>query len=455
MPPPVVKIALEGVITLLKASVDDPVTCLMAHPLSGIVAMGSAAGSVRMAFPKFDQEHAQSSEAGGGTESNGEGGGDLEEGKNNGESPSGESKKGVIEQIKFTISANPDSTTSLLPISMVVLCRRAEEAIRSIYINDEDDSLYAVSGDVSVLRWDLRNLESDVPFIKGAKHTRIQVNIFHAYNSCPRTAVAQSGRTIVWLTEGNPKSHLMVLPENYRTPNPNINFDTMMEPLPVNRDDQDVITQDSLQRKVSFPWQIDSIAYSFRNNRLCWLWSDREMGGWTINVYDWNQRKDLRTIPIKKGDSKGLHPWGVSCVENDVIGIISGKIVNLWDCTSGALVQSFSDWHSSDIVSIYLDRVNQGETYQLLILTISQDGRIVRWMSNPIAGLAYASSIGGKKTVYQLPKERAQFVLGVPVSCSGHFSEQGMISTQKGNLIVFYTTIFSAGSSQSLDWICL
>lgn len=81
----------------------------------------------------------------------------------------------------------------------VVLCRRSEEAIVGFHLNSKHE-LFALVGDNCVRTWDLINLQTDVPPIRGCRqHRRIEFPIIHSAGYCSTTSVLMHGSNVAIL----------------------------------------------------------------------------------------------------------------------------------------------------------------------------------------------------------------------------------------------------------------
>ncbi|KAH9260281.1 hypothetical protein BASA81_001451 [Batrachochytrium salamandrivorans] len=115
----------------------DPITCLGAAA-GGLLAMGTAAGSVRMFFLQHSEWKS------------------------------------------------------------VLLCTKSEEAVVGLYFRDDESELFAVVGDVCVKVWDLNNLHEDQSSCGGCRvRKRIEFALIHSLDYCSSTCTLVDGDLVL------------------------------------------------------------------------------------------------------------------------------------------------------------------------------------------------------------------------------------------------------------------
>ncbi len=348
-------------------------------------------------------------------------------------------------------------------MASVVLTRRTEEAIRTIYINDLDNVLYATSGDICVLWWDLENLVPDRPITKGAAHSRIPLMVKHTME-CAKTLVVQHEREIIWLTEGQTRTLVMILPEDMKADKARMNkasandgdneaehrvsdveeisasVSGIKEPEMIQRSESmEKIIVGSRQKRVSFPVPVGSIPYYFNGRVLVLCLSDKKYSGWDIDILNWVDRSKINRVRIEKSQSSTFHPWGFNCVDHGkyLIGVLAGNIVCVWEVVSGRLIHQFKNWHDSEIVALHVEdyklskdtelkdsnastsSIEPGYIKTFTIYTLSRTGKVVIWTTS-----TFAPGRQSRNTIrkYALPRIHSQFSLGLAVSSYFSFS---------------------------------
>jgi len=195
----------------------------------------------------------------------------------------------------------------------VLLCKRSPEAIAGLLMNDQNE-VFAVVGDVGILRWDLRTLEYDKPLVKGCRHDRVDFAMEHKWNHCPHST------TFLDASEGN-EPRIVVIRQNGECCLTDLNkrSQQLMDsvgPLP----EMDTKT----------------VPYAFDGNRVVYV-TKRYGGKADLRLYKvWDGSQDLRLymrIEARKGPLKGIR-----MLNSEFIAVLLNTTVYFWSLKTNTLI---------------------------------------------------------------------------------------------------------------------
>ncbi len=425
----------DSSVTLLVFGLNECTSSLYVGERSGLVAVGSANGAVRLVFPALDRDSGGSGQPGDGE--------------------TAVPVRGSSRKFEF-----------------ICLRSRSSEGIRSIYIDEDSGRLVATAGDSNVFVWDLTDLTpigTSEPQGSHVVSQDAQCDLYafdrtHTLGSCNNAFILQHERTVTLIVRNSVTMYTLKFPQGawpslekrQAQLNNGITAHASAKTSSKTSDNKEdgasvdrlgelgtgtnspklasAARGSSLDQRVAPTHEESNVTTPINcvpchfNGRHMVLLKQNDPGVFLLQIRDWDTEDKalVREIVSKRTAFNWLTPTCIQCLDDFVMAVVHFNTVRLWSIHTGKELYSLKGHgHLSRIVCAKLcwprpadpdlhkaDKLQDGDESRVpYVVSIATDKRVFVWRN------------GRAVQNLPLPKGKANFALGVPYFMEPRFAQ--------------------------------
>ncbi|GBG26723.1 Hypothetical Protein FCC1311_029442 [Hondaea fermentalgiana] len=366
------------VTTLLALGAGHPVSCLYKEPDTGLLVVGSADGASRLLFPSYKPA-----------------------------TSTAQRNHGADLEASVAQAAETEEFRSL------VLRPRANEAVRSAYIDVQDGLLFLAIGDACVQVFNLRKLRPQDPDQpeQGLHHEMYAYGRMHTFGACVNAYILHHERHFLLALRrsvsiyelrfpraqrlGHDGSKMTVHDEQQTSNRHKNRLTEVLDPAQAGTAEDEMlqVEQDDIDVTVS----LNCLPCSFDGRHAVFLKTDK-YGEFTIEVRDWSDdtRSVVRAIVVKRRPLDVILPESIQVCGDILLAVLNLRTIVAWSVATGQELFRAQSGDGDLIATRLLCRgfVAEGSNGAPLVISMSRAGALTLWSgAQPLQAMRLPSQV--------------------------------------------------------------